>query len=173
MRPSGRGAGRGAPQPERMISSGITVIVEERAWRDSVTGASALVRRAVRAARAQAPGARGSIAVLLAGDARLAELNLRHRGKTGPTNVLAFPAPGEDHLGDIAIAYGKCAGEAAAQGKPLAHHLVHLAVHGTLHLLGFDHEAARDARAMEDAERRILARFGIPDPYAARGAEAA
>jgi probable rRNA maturation factor len=71
------------------------------------------------------------------------------------------------HLGDVALAYETCAREAAAQGKPLADHLRHLVVHGVLHLLGLDHEAEADAEAMEARERAVLARLGVPDPYAA------
>ena len=61
--------------------------------------------------------------------------------------------------------------EAAAEGKPFAHHMKHLAVHGFLHVLGYDHESDEDADAMERLERAILARLGVPDPYIARDAE--
>jgi probable rRNA maturation factor len=69
-------------------------------------------------------------------------------------------------LGDIAIALETAARDAAAAGKPLAEHLAHLVVHGTLHLLGHDHEEPCAAAAMESLERRILAGLGIADPYA-------
>ena len=71
------------------------------------------------------------------------------------------------YLGDIVIAYQTVAREAATEGKPFNHHLAHLAVHGFLHLLGYDHENDRDAQTMERLERRILKRLAIPDPYAA------
>jgi probable rRNA maturation factor len=72
------------------------------------------------------------------------------------------------HLGDIVIAFETVRREAAAEGKPFLHHLAHLAVHGYLHLLGHDHDTARDALRMERLETAILAQLGIPDPYAAR-----
>ena len=68
-------------------------------------------------------------------------------------------------LGDIAIAYETMRREADEEGKPFAHHLSHLAVHGFLHLIGYDHENEDDAEAMEALEVEILARLGIPDPY--------
>ncbi|WP_346764262.1 rRNA maturation RNase YbeY [Caulobacter sp. SLTY] len=106
--------------------------------------------------------------MLLTGDNEVADLNTRFRHKPGPTNVLSFPAPPnpENHLGDIALAYGVCAREAAAQGKTLADHLRHLTVHGVLHLAGYDHQTDDEAEAMEALERRVLADLGVADPYA-------
>ena len=111
----------------------------------------------------------GSITVLLTDDESVRELNRQFRGKDSATNVLSFPAPPnpEDHLGDVALAYGICAREAAEQGKPIAHHLTHLTVHGVLHLLGYDHIGDDEAEAMEGLERVVLAGLGVPDPYAA------
>jgi probable rRNA maturation factor len=81
--------------------------------------------------------------------------------------VLSFPAaPGSETLGDIAIAYETTAREAEAEGKPFADHLAHLAVHGFLHLLGYDHQSDAEAAAMERLEVAILARLNVPDPYA-------
>jgi probable rRNA maturation factor len=95
------------------------------------------------------------------------ELNGRWRGRPEPTNVLSFPATGRtETLGDIAIAYQTTAREAEAEGKPFADHLAHLAVHGFLHLLGYDHQSDAEAAAMERLEAAILARLGIGDPYA-------
>ncbi|MGZ8370282.1 MAG: rRNA maturation RNase YbeY [Caulobacteraceae bacterium] len=112
------------------------------------------------------------VAVLLSNDQAVAGLNARFRGKDGPTNVLSFPAPEtvRPHLGDIALAYGVCAREAAEQGKPLDHHLAHLVAHGVLHLLGYDHQTDAEAEDMEARERAILANLGVPDPYADRAA---
>ena len=111
--------------------------------------------------------------MLLTGDAAVRALNARFRGQDRPTNVLAFPAPATaaGALGDIALAYGVCAAEARAQGKPLADHLQHLVVHGALHLLGLDHQTEAEAAAMEARERRVLAGLGVPDPYAAEAGE--
>ncbi|MDO9474924.1 MAG: rRNA maturation RNase YbeY [Caulobacter sp.] len=138
--------------------------IEDEAWIAALPGAEALVLPAAEAALE----ARGGVTILLTDDDSVAELNERFRGKTGPTNVLSFPAPTnpEDHLGDIALAYGVCAREAAEQGKPLAHHLQHLVAHGVLHLLGYDHLTEAEAEAMEALERQILAGLGVPDPYA-------
>ena len=106
---------------------------------------------------------------------RCSRLNRDFRGKDKPTNVLSFPAPAnpEGHLGDIAIAYGVTAREAETAGKSLADHATHLAVHGVLHLLGYDHETDAEAEVMEPLEDAILAELGIADPYAAPAAETA
>ena len=101
-------------------------------------------------------------------------LNRDYRGKDYATNVLSFPAElpagvRSPLLGDLVICAPVVALEALGQDKPLAHHHAHLVVHGCLHLLGMDHERSEaEAEAMEARERRILARLGIPDPYAAR-----
>ena len=102
-------------------------------------------------------------------------LNRHYRGKDYATNVLSFPAdlpeglpPGVRMplLGDLVICAPVVAREAQEQGKPLSAHYAHLTVHGTLHLLGWDHEDSREAEAMEQLEREILAGLGIADPYA-------
>jgi probable rRNA maturation factor len=109
---------------------------------------------------------------VLSDDSAVQALNRRWRGQNAPTNVLSFPVPvvgkfrpPSPYIGDIVIAYQTVAREAVAEGKPFKHHLAHLAVHGFLHLLGYDHEYDRDAREMERLERRILARMAMPDPY--------
>jgi probable rRNA maturation factor len=142
----------------------IDIEIEDEAWSAALPDADALVLAAARAALED----RGGVTILLADDESVAELNERFRGKAGPTNVLSFPAPDnpEDHLGDIALAYGVCAREAEDQGKPIAHHLQHLVAHGVLHLLGYDHLTEAEAEEMEALERRILAGLGVPDPYA-------
>jgi len=97
-------------------------------------------------------------------------LNHHYRGKDGATNVLSFPAelPAGVKLpvlGDIVLCAPVVTREARAQGKSLAAHYAHLTVHGVLHLLGIDHENPREADAMEQLERDILANLGIEDPY--------
>ena len=132
----------------------IDVEVEDEAWT---------------AALAEHEAADEGVTVLLTDDDAVAALNAQFRGKDGPTNVLSFeaaPNP-ERHLGDIALAFGVCAREAAEQGKPLGHHLQHLTAHGVLHLLGYDHISDDEAEVMEDLERAVLAGLGVPDPYAA------
>ncbi|WP_019955451.1 rRNA maturation RNase YbeY [Yoonia vestfoldensis] len=122
------------------------------------------------------------IAVLACDDTRIAALNADFRGKPAPTNVLSWPSderaasvageiplapdPVTDaELGDIAIAYDTCAREAAVAGKPFVDHCLHLLVHGTLHLLGFDHERDLDATLMEGLEAEILGKMGLDNPY--------
>jgi probable rRNA maturation factor len=118
---------------------------------------------------------RGELAVVLTDDAAIRALNRDWRSKDAATNVLSFPAKearpdrrAPRLLGDIVIAYETVAREAAAEGKPFMHHLAHLAVHGFLHLVGYDHEANEDADAMEGLEIAILARLEVPDPYLLR-----
>jgi probable rRNA maturation factor len=113
------------------------------------------------------------ISVLFASDAEAARLNAEWRRKDYAPNILSFPAPGTQDvpegepkpLGDLILAAGTVAREAEEQGKPLTSHVTHLIVHGTLHLLGFDHVEDQDARRMEKAEIAILAGLGVPDPY--------
>ena len=102
-------------------------------------------------------------------------LNRHYRGKDYATNVLSFPAEVPEGLpknvkfpllGDLVICAPVVAREAAEQGKPLKDHYAHLTVHGVLHLLGWDHEDDKEAEAMEQLEREILADLGIADPYA-------
>ncbi|EAR10127.1 rRNA maturation RNase YbeY [Reinekea blandensis] len=102
------------------------------------------------------------------------DLNATYRGKDKPTNVLSFPfeAPpgvadaGIDRLlGDLVICAPVVEEEAQAQRKHLSHHWAHMVVHGTLHLLGYDHIEDDEAEQMEQAERTILAALSIPDPY--------
>ncbi len=148
-------------------------------WARSLPEAEALAERAVVAtltagADDSAALAGAEVSILLADDETLRRLNRDYRGKDRATNVLAFPnmAPGSAPppdtalaLGDLALAWETLRREAAAQGKPLAAHFSHLVVHGTLHLLGHDHESEAEARVMEDLERGILGSLGLPDPY--------
>ena len=118
------------------------------------------------------------VSVRFTGDEEVRGLNAQWRGKDKPTNVLSFPmaepellsaaaaSEGEMLLGDVVLAHGVCAGEAAEKGISVADHAAHLVVHGTLHLLGYDHEQGdEEAETMEAAERRALAELGIADPY--------
>lgn len=153
-----------------VASSGIKIdiAVEGRSW-DKPAAAKAVVTRALREAAAVSSRRSAEISIVLTDDAAVRVLNRQWRGVDKATNVLSFPTegfPGEPPLlGDIVLAYETIAREASAEGKPFAHHLAHLAVHGFLHLLGYDHQRSRDAEAMERLERRILRRLAIPDPY--------
>jgi probable rRNA maturation factor len=153
----------------------IEVTVEADAWRTAVTDPETLCRRVIAAVLARevaTPAA--EVSVLLADDARVRSLNRTWRGKDSPTNVLSFPAesgpvlgaiPGPVLLGDVVVALETARREAEAEGKPLADHLSHLLVHGTLHLLGHDHEEDAEAEAMEALEAKLLADLGVADPY--------
>jgi len=149
----------------------IDVVLASALWARE-PAAEEIVRRAIGAAAAAADApASVALSVMLADDSAVRALNARWRGKDEPTNVLSFPAAasaGSGMLGDIAIAYETTAREAADQNKSFKHHLVHLAVHGYLHLLGYDHANDREAKKMERLEAEILARLGVPDPYVTR-----
>jgi probable rRNA maturation factor len=142
---------------------------------------------AARAAIAQTPhgallttAAIVEISVRLTSDDEVHTLNRQYRQKDKPTNVLSFPMvqpdliatvsqnsdDGEVLLGDMVMAHGVCAAEAADRGIPVAQHATHLLVHGTLHLLGYDHLNDDEGDAMEAIERDALAVLGIADPYA-------
>ena len=118
------------------------------------------------------------LSVRLAGDEEVRTLNAHWRGKDKPTNVLSFPmaeayeleqadedGPNRIMLGDLILARGVCEREAAEKGIPVERHATHLLVHGTLHLLGYDHQADSDAADMEAREVKALARLGIASPY--------
>jgi probable rRNA maturation factor len=166
----------------------LEIAVRSALWRKQRT-AQSIVRKAVLAAAKAASTAPAELAIVLSHDSAIKALNRDWRGKNAATNVLSFPAvpagpspkagksakktsdksrPPTPYIGDIVIAYQTTAREAEAEGKPFSHHLAHLAVHGFLHLLGYDHENDRDAEKMESLERRILRRLAVPDPYAPR-----
>ena len=117
------------------------------------------------------------LSVRLADDEEVRELNAQWRGKDKATNVLSFPLADEAELaatsaegpelmlGDIVLARGVCAAEAQEKAIPIDQHAAHLMVHGTLHLLGYQHDDDEAANDMEARETRALARMGIADPY--------
>ena len=151
---------------------------------DSSRSWELLVRNAIEAAVAESafPQLAAStrpveVSVLLTGDDEVRQLNSRWREKDMPTNVLSFPmvdpadlsdatvAGPEMLLGDIVLARGVCTAEAAGKGVTVEEHAMHLIVHGTLHLLGYDHKDEREASEMEAREIRALERVGIANPY--------
>jgi probable rRNA maturation factor len=162
----------------------LDIAIEADAEWDSSTDWAALARSAAEAAVAEsafpqlAAGERTvELSVRLAGDEEVRSLNAEWRGKDKPTNVLSFPLAerqeleraGSDGrelmLGDIVLACGVCAAEAAERSIPVERHAAHLLVHGTLHLLGYDHHDDPAAADMEQREVRALARLGIASPY--------
>ena len=149
----------------------IDVLVQSPQWNEQPR-ITAAVRQAINAAADEISSPAGEVAVVLTDDAEIRKLNKQWRGIDRPTNVLSFPAAGagkKSLLGDIVIAYETLARESRDEGKELTHHLAHLAVHGFLHLMGYDHQSDSDADAMEELERAILARLKMPDPYLVRG----
>jgi probable rRNA maturation factor len=161
--------------------SPVAVAIEAGGWTAALGDPLALASSAVAAARrATVAGTRletASVTVLLTDDPAVRALNARWRGQDKPTNVLSFPAheltPGAwprevapAWLGDLVLGFETVAREADAEGRPLADHVSHLLVHGSLHLLGYDHQSEAQAVVMEDLERAILASLGIGDPYA-------
>jgi len=162
----------------------IAVRILDPAWRRLWPAAARHARCAARAALATAvapqcvgPGASAELTIVLADDGILRRLNRQYRGIDKPTNVLSFgnarggrsPAAGSPIiLGDVVLARETVAAEAAAQGKDIPDHAAHLVVHGVLHLLGHDHQAASEADLMESIEIRVLAGLGMADPYNVR-----
>lgn len=156
----------------------------EPGWPDATDWETLATRAATAAVAASPHGAwiglpfTVEISVRLTDDAEVQVLNRDYRQKDATTNVLSFPmiAPdlldtvsntddGEVLLGDIVLAHETCAREAAEKGITLPDHATHLIVHGTLHLLGYDHQGPAEADAMEQIERDVLASLGLDDPY--------
>lgn len=161
----------------------VDIRVETLQWRKILRGVEGLCRIAAYTAVREGEknvlpryGERAELVVVLADDMIVQALNRDYRGQNKPTNVLSFtpldapvslPVPSETlALGDIIIALQTTVHEAEQQAIPLADHLQHLVVHGTLHLLGYDHQEDATAEAMEYLETRILAQLGVADPYA-------
>jgi probable rRNA maturation factor len=146
----------------------VDVLVESGLWKEP-RSVKSLVRRAIEEAAATVSTSEAELAIVLTNDSAIRLLNRDWRGTDAATNVLSFPAQGPGgeppHIGDIVLAYETVAREARDEGKPFAHHVAHLTVHGFLHLRGYDHQRSKDADEMEKLERKILRRLAIPDPY--------
>jgi probable rRNA maturation factor len=157
------------------VAPEIDLVVNSALW--NAPEAEVTVRRAVVEAADALSTKSAELAIVLTDDSAIRLLNRDWRGVDAATNVLSFPASSHSLarevgrraaprlLGDIVLAYETIAREARDEGKPFDNHLAHLAVHGFLHLLGYDHERDADADRMEKIERDILARLAIPDPY--------
>lgn len=156
----------------------IAVSVHDAAWLDTLGDLEQRARQAVSAAlrHVDAGAVPLEISLVFTDDAEQRGLNRDYRHKDSATNVLSFPnmddavvaAPDGPPrlLGDVVLARETIAREAGEQGKTFADHTAHLLVHGTLHLIGYDHMDAGEAAEMEALERDILADLGIADPYA-------
>lgn len=151
----------------------VAIAVEDEAW-NAIPEIAHLTRSTIAATFGATGVAEADFdtSIVFSDDAAMAALNGKWRGKPHATNVLSFPAEamplpaGEAKpLGDIILASGVVAREAAGQGKSLPDHTTHLIIHGLLHLLGYDHEDDGEAREMEGLETEILKGLGISDPY--------
>lgn len=180
---AGDSGGPGETGPgEAGPAADVTVSVEDPRWEEPLAalGPGAL-EDAARAALAVGGGPAGPVelAVVLTGDAEVRRLNNTYRGIDAPTNVLSFAmteAGGATEpdatpeapllLGDVYLAYETVRAEAAAPGRTWRGHVLHLTIHGVLHLIGYDHGSDSDAATMERLEARVLAGFGVADPYA-------
>jgi len=159
---------------DRRETLAVDVVLRSAAWTDLVSTEE--ISAAARAAYAASGRARGAaeVSLLLSDDAEIKALNAAWRSKNVATNVLSFPlgqpgnSDGAIHLGDIALARETVMREAGEAGIAVRQHALHLVVHGLLHLLGYDHEAAADAEKMENLEVEILAELGLPNPYLAQ-----
>ena len=144
------------------------VVIESALWK-GMDDVGSIVRRAIAEAATMLSTPPAELAIVLTDDSTIRQLNAAWRGVAEATNVLSFPTPrGADQptlIGDIVLAYQTIEREARAQGKPFAHHVAHLCVHGYLHLLGYDHMQDTDAEAMDQVEREVLQRLSIADPY--------
>lgn len=153
----------------------VEISVEDDLW-NTFPDLEDTVRVAVEKALARGtiPGPDTEVSVVLANDAFVRTLNRDYRGKDAPTNVLSFAAhdaEGFDSspcLGDIVLAYETLVREAGEAGISFRAHFLHLLTHGTLHLLGYDHETDADAEEMEQLEVSILQEFGLDNPYATK-----
>ncbi|HSJ42584.1 MAG TPA: rRNA maturation RNase YbeY [Xanthobacteraceae bacterium] len=145
--------------------------MQSRLW-NAQPLAEQTIREAISAAAGALSIVGGEVSILLTDDSEIARLNRDWRGIDKPTNVLSFPASrvgqGDKLLGDIVIAYETLERESTDESRDFLHHLAHLAVHGFLHLIGFDHETDAQAEEMEGLESRIMMRLNMPDPYVAR-----
>jgi probable rRNA maturation factor len=164
-----------AAREQPLPAATVEIIVRSPLW-NIHRGVKGLLRRAVAEAACAAKKA-GELAIVLTDDESIRAMNRRWRRKDRPTNVLSFPSARSARseverrrgshrlLGDIVIAYQTTAREAEAECKPFNHHVAHLAVHGFLHLLGYDHQSAAEAKAMERLEVAVLAGLRVPNPY--------
>ncbi len=150
----------------------VEIVVACELWRSACPDIEEVCLQAVRAVLAERRC--GEVSVLLDGNLRVRDLNSAWRNRDMPTNVLAFPAgpppsQGVPHpLGSIVLAYETVCEESRDQGRMFRDHAAHLVVHGTLHLLGYDHVRDEDAAAMESRESRILGSLGLDDPHRGR-----
>lgn len=154
-----------SPKKKKLAEKFQVDVSADKIWRkakfDAASLAGKIVPLALNAAKHSPPA---EISILLTTDAAIRQLNKKYRSKDKPTNVLSFPLD-ERTLGDIVIAYETMSAEAEAMQMSVKDHFTHLLIHGTLHLLGYDHEEKAAAKTMEKLEISILSTLGIENPY--------
>jgi probable rRNA maturation factor len=162
------------PAPERRASPPqIDIQTQSPLW-EAQPLATRTVHDAIATAAAELSTIGGEVCIVLTDDSAIARLNRDWRGIDKPTNVLSFPASGQTGgqeprlLGDIVIAYQTLERECETENRLFLHHLAHLAIHGFLHLSGYDHETDGQADEMEALESRIMSHLNMPDPYVER-----
>ncbi|MBN8543209.1 MAG: rRNA maturation RNase YbeY [Alphaproteobacteria bacterium] len=145
----------------------INLLVDDPRWRNSFKTLRVDVLKAVRMVLKDYDVKGAVVTLKFSTNEDVETLNHLYRGKKKPTNVLSFPND-EPPLGDIILAYETVKREAKEQKKTFRAHTLHLVVHATLHLLGYDHEKSREAEEMEALEIAYLKRLGIANPYESR-----
>ncbi|MGL4637376.1 MAG: rRNA maturation RNase YbeY [Beijerinckiaceae bacterium] len=160
-------------KPVADLDVSVDVQRQSAAWK-TISRVTGLARKAAKRALSMSgvailPGA--EIAISLADDATVQASNKEWRAKDAPTNVLSFPSVPANRisrtpfLGDVILAFETVEREAITEEKPIEHHMMHLVVHGVLHVVGYDHMTKADAERMEALETLILASLAVPDPY--------
>src|SRR5262245_7770793 len=161
------------PHERRAFPPRIDIQTQSPLWEGQPL-ATRTVHDAIATAASELSTIGGEVCIVLTDDSAIARLNRDWRGIDKPTNVLSFPAPGPTVgpeprlLGDIVIAYQTLERECETENRLFLHHLAHLAIHGFLHLSGYDHETDGQADEMEALESKIMSRLNMPDPYVER-----
>lgn len=162
------------PAPERRASPPqIDIQMQSPLW-EAQPLATQTVHDAIATVAAELSTTGGEVCIVLTDDSAIAKLNWDWRGIDRPTNVLSFPASGQTGhqeprlFGDIVIAYQTLERECETENRLFLHHLAHLAIHGFLHLSGYDHETDGQADEMEALESKIMSRLNMPDPHVER-----
>ncbi len=156
--------------PDNPVILSVDLRIEDDGWSVALDDCEAIIETALEAA-AQKTGESGLVEVLLTNNEEMQTLNAQWRGKDKPTDVLSFPAEGasmpgmQTFLGDLALGLDVAKADSDKLGRDFRLHVMHLLVHGFLHLLGYDHMSDDEANTMEGLEAQILAPLGLPDPY--------
>lgn len=141
----------------------IDILIEDNRWSEMLSNPEKSTHTIIKNLLKNNPNT--EISIVLTNDKAIQMLNKTYRGKDKPTNVLSFPQDEETMLGDVIISLDTIKRESKEQNKTLQNHFTHMLIHGSLHLLGYDHETEKDAQEMESLEIQILENLGIKNPY--------